>query len=83
MLMNKKKLGIAFIYAAAVLIMLSILFLFNLIRFRFAYTTAAFGFLLYIIGILLTREGRLTAYRIAMVVVSVALIGVAIVREVF
>ena len=80
--MKKRTLGIAFIYCAAVLIMLSILFLFDLIRFRFAYTTAAAGFLLYIIGTLLTKEGRLTAYRIMLVVVSLVLIGVAIVREV-
>lgn len=81
--MKKRTLGIAFIYCAALLIMLSILFMFNVIRFRFAYTTAAVGFLFYIIGIFLTREGRLTAYRIAMIVVSLVLIGVAIAREVF
>lgn len=81
--MKKRTLGIAFIYCAALLIMLSILFLFNVIRFRFAYTTAAVGFLFYVAGIFLTREGRLTAYRIAMIVVSLVLIGVAIAREVF
>jgi hypothetical protein len=81
--MTKKTGGIIFIYCAAFTIMLSILFLFKVIRFRFAYTTAACGFLLYIIGLFLTREGKLTPYKIAMVVLSFILIGVAIIREVF
>ncbi len=81
--MNRRTLGIVFIYFAAVLIMLSVLFLFELIRFRFAYTTAALGFMLYIVGTLLMKEGRLSRYRIAMIVVAIALIGVAVVREVW
>ena len=81
--MKKRTLGIALIYCAALFIMLSILFLFNVIRFRFAYTTAAVGFLLYIGGTLLMKEGRLTSYRIMMIVVSLVLLGVALVREVF
>jgi hypothetical protein len=78
----KKTLGIIFIYSAAVLIMLSILFLFKVFNVNYPYTTAAFGFLLYIIGLFLTREGKLTAYKIVMVIVSVLLIFVAIAREV-
>jgi hypothetical protein len=62
--------------------MLSILFLFNFIKFDFAYTTAAFGFLLYIVGLFLTREGRFSAYKIGMIALSVGLIILAIVREV-
>ena len=81
--MTKKTGGIILIYCAAFAIMLSILFLFKVIRFRFAYTTAACGFLLYIIGLFLTREGKLTPYKVAMVVLSFILIGVAIIREVF
>jgi hypothetical protein len=81
--MTKKTAGIIFIYCAAFAIMLSILFLFKVIRFRFAYTTAAGGFLLYIIGLFLTREGKLSPYKIAMVVLSFILIGVAVIREVF
>jgi len=80
--MNRRTLGIIFIYFAAVLIMLSILFLFELIRFRFSYTTAAVGFMMYIVGTLLMKEGSLSRYRFAMIVVALALIGVAIVREV-
>jgi hypothetical protein len=78
----KKTLGIIFIYSAAVLIMLSILFLFKLIRMNYAYTTAAFGFLLYVVGLFLTREGKFTPYKIGMIVVSILLIFVALMREV-
>jgi len=78
----RKTLGIVFIYTSAVIIMLSILFLFHIIRFPFAYTTAAFGFLLYVVGMFLTREGRLSAYKIAMIVIALILIFLAIVREV-
>ncbi len=77
----KKTVGIVLIYSAAVLIMLSILFLFKIIRFDYAYTTAAFGFLLYIVGLFLTREGKLSPYKIAMIVISAVLIAVAIIRE--
>jgi hypothetical protein len=81
--MTKKTGGIILIYCAAFVIMLSILFLFKVIRFRFAYTTAACGFLLYVVGLFLTREGKLTPYKIGMVVLSLLLIGVSIIREVF
>ena len=80
--MNKRTLGIVFVYTAAVLIVLSILFLFELIRFRFAFTTAAVGFMLYVVGTLLMKEGRLSRYRIVLVVIALALVVVAIVREV-
>ncbi len=62
--------------------MLSILFLFKIIRVPFAYTTAAFGFLLYIVGIFLSREGKLSPYRIGMIVISLLLIVLAITREI-
>ena len=81
--MNRRTLGIVFVYFAAVLIMLSVLFLFEIIRFRFAYTTAAVGFMMYIVGTLLMKEGRLSRYRIVMIVVAIALIGVAVAREVW
>ncbi len=77
------KLGITLTFVSAVLIVLSILFLFKLIRFPFPYTTAAFGFLLYIVGTLLSREGKLTGYRVVMLSVSVLLILVALYREFF
>lgn len=77
----KKTVGIVLIYSAAVLIMLSILFRFNIIRFDYAYTTAAFGFLLYIVGLFLTREGKLSPYKIAMIVISVILIVFAIWKD--
>jgi hypothetical protein len=80
--MNRRTLGIVFIYFAAVLIMLSILFLFEIIRFRFAYTTASAGFMLYIAGTLLMKEGRLTGYRIVMIIAALALIAFAVVKEV-
>lgn len=78
----KRTIGIVCIYSAAFLIMLSILFLFNVIRFRFAYTTAAFGFFLYIMGLFFTREGKFSLYKIVMIAVAVFLIFVAVVREV-
>lgn len=78
----KRTIGIVLIYSAAVLIMLSVLFLVGVINVRFKYTTAAFGFLLYVIGLFLTREGKMTTFRIAMVVVSVLLIFVSIIREI-
>ena len=81
--MNRRTLGIVFVYFAAVLIMLSVLFLFEIIRFRFAYTTAAVGFMMYIVGTLLMKEGRLSRYRIVMIVVAIVLIGVAVAREVW
>ena len=77
------KLGITLTFVSAVLIVLSILFLFRLIRFPFPYSTAAFGFLLYIVGTLLSREGKLTGYRVVMLAVSVLLILVALYREFF
>jgi hypothetical protein len=67
---------------AAVLIMLSILFMAGVIDVRFKYTTAAIGFLLYVVGVFLTREGKLKPYRIVMVVVAVILIFVSIIREI-
>ena len=81
--MNKRTLGIVFVYFAAVLIMLSVIFLFEIIRFRFAYTPAAVGFMMYIVGTLLMKEGRLSRYRIVMIVVAIVLIGVAVAREVW
>lgn len=80
--MEKKTAGIILIYSAAVLIMLSILFLFRLIRVPFAYSTAAFGFLLYVVGMFLSREGKLSPYRIGMIVISLLLIFLAITREI-
>jgi len=77
----KKTVGIVLIYAAAVLIMLSILFMFKVIRFRYVYSTAAFGFLLYVIGLFLTREGKFSLYKIAMIVISILLMFVALGRE--
>ena len=79
----RTKIGIIFTYASALLIMLSILFLFRVIKFPFPYSTAAVGFLLYIIGMLLSREGKLTAYRVVMLAVSGLLILVALYREFF
>jgi len=78
----KRTIGIVFIYSAALLIMLSILFLFNVLSFSHAYSTAALGFLFYIVGIFLTREGKLSAYKIGMLVLAVILIFLAIVREI-
>jgi len=77
----RKTIGILFIYLAATLIMLSILFLFNILRFNYPYTIAAFGFLMYIVGLFLTREGKFSAYKIAMITIAVLLIFVAIVKE--
>jgi uncharacterized membrane protein len=77
----RKNVGIALIYLAAVLIMLSILFLFDVIPFRFAYTTAAAGFTCYVVGMFFSREGR-SPYKIAMILVGVILILVAVVREI-
>ena len=80
--MNRKTIGIVLIYTAAVCILLSILFLFGLIPFRLPYTMAAFGFLLYVVGIFLSREGRFSAYKIAMIVLSLLLIFLAVTREI-
>lgn len=80
--MNRKTIGIVLIYTAAVSILLSILFLFGLIPFRLPYTMAAFGFLLYVVGIFLSREGKFSAYKIAMIVLSLLLIFLAVTREI-
>ncbi|GEM_PF-1994226 len=79
---NRHKLGIIFTYAAAVFIMASIVFLFGIVPFRFPYSTAAFGFLLYVSGVFLTREGRFTPYKFGMIGVAILLIVLSIVREV-
>ena len=79
--MTKKTGGIILIYCAAFTIMLSIIFLFKKRVFEYPYTIAACGFLLYIIGLFLTREGKLTPYKIVMVVVSLILIGFAILKD--
>lgn len=80
--MNRRTIGVVLIYTAAVCILLSVLFLFNLIPFRLPYTMAAFGFLLYVVGIFLSREGRFSAYKIAMIVLSLLLIFLAVTREI-
>jgi hypothetical protein len=80
--MSRKTLGTVLIYAAAVCIMLSILFMFKLLPFRLPYTVAACGFLLYVIGLFLSREGRFSLYKIGMIVLAVLLIFLAITREV-
>ena len=80
--MSRKTIGIIFIYAAAVCIMLSILFMFGILPFRLPYTVAASGFLLYVVGLFLSREGRFSPYKIAMIVLAVFLIFLAITREV-
>lgn len=77
----KKTVGIVCIYTAAVLIMLSILFMFKVLRFRYVYSTAAFGFLIYVVGLFLTREGKFSVYKILMIIVSILLIIVALGRE--
>ena len=79
----RKTLGIVLIYAAALLIMFSILTMFDLIPFDYGYTVAAVGFACYIAGMFLTREGRFSAYTIAMMVVGVLLVAYALFREVF
>jgi len=81
--LSRKTIGIVFIYTAAVCIMLSILFLFRIMPFRLPYTMAAFGFLLYVAGLFLSREGKLSPYKIAMIVLAVLLIILAVTREVF
>ena len=78
----KRTIGIVLIYSAAVLIMLSILIMVGVINARFKYTTAAFGFLLYVVGLFLTREGKMSTFRIGMVVVSLLLIFVSVIREI-
>jgi len=78
----KRTIGIGLIYGASIFIMLSILFLFNVLKFNHAYSTAAFGFLLYIVGIFLTREGKLTVYKIGMIFLSIVLIFLAIIKEI-
>ena len=80
--MTRKTVGIVLIYTAAVCILLSILFLFGLIPFRLPYTMAALGFLLYVVGIFLSREGKFSAYKIAMIVLSLLLIFLAVTREI-
>jgi len=80
--LSRKTIGIIFIYAAAVCIMLSILFMFGILPFRLPYTVAASGFLLYVVGLFLSREGRFSPYKIAMIVLAVFLIFLAITREV-
>jgi hypothetical protein len=80
--LNRRTIGVVLIYTAAVCILLSVLFLFNLIPFRLPYTMAAFGFLLYVVGIFLSREGRFSAYKIAMIVLSLLLIFLAVTREI-
>jgi hypothetical protein len=80
--LSRKTIGIIFIYAAAVCIMLSILFMFGIIPFRLPYTVAAFGFLLYVVGLFLSREGKFSPYKIVMIVLGVFLIFLAITREV-
>jgi hypothetical protein len=78
----KRTAGLILIYFAAFLIMLSILFLFKVVRMPYPYSTAAFGLLAYIVGLFLTREGgRFTPYKYAMIGVSVLLIVVALLRE--
>ncbi len=79
---TRRLVGIIFIYTAAVLIMFSILFLFKVIHFPYAYTTAAFGFLVYIVGMFFSREGKLSAYKVAMIIVAAVLIAVAVFREI-
>ena len=78
----KRTVGIVLIYSAAVLITLSILIMVGVINVRFKYTTAAFGFLLYVVGLFLTREGKMTTFRIGMVVVSLFMIFVSIIKEI-
>lgn len=80
--MQRKTVGIVLIYTAAVCILLSILFLFGLIPFRLPYTMAAGGFLLYVVGIFLSREGKFSAYKIAMIVLALLLIILAVTREI-
>ena len=77
----KRVIGISFIYLAAVAIMFSIIFLFNVIKFDHAYSVAALGFLLYIVGVFLTREGKLTLYKISMIILAVVLILLALFKE--
>jgi hypothetical protein len=43
---------------------------------------AAVGFLLYVVGLFLSREGKFSIYKIAMIVLAVLLIFLAITREV-
>ena len=80
--MNKKTLGIILIYTAAVCIMLSILFLFRFIPFRLPYTMAAVGFLVYVVGLFLSREGKFSPYKIAMIALAILLIILAVTREI-
>lgn len=80
--MSRKTLGTVFIYGAAVCIMLSILFMFRVLPFRLPYTVAACGFLLYVVGLFLSREGKFSPYKIAMIVLAILLIFLAITREV-
>ncbi|RKX99773.1 MAG: hypothetical protein DRP54_06635 [Spirochaetes bacterium] len=79
----RKNIGIALIYSAALLIMFSIISLFEVIKWNYAYTTAAFGFILYIGGLFLTREGRFSIYKIFMLIIAVILVFMALVREIF
>lgn len=79
---TRRTVGIVLIYTAAVLIMLSILLLFKVIRFPYAYTTAAFGFLVYIVGMFFSREGKFSAYKVAMIIIAAVLIALAVFREI-
>jgi len=78
----KRTAGIILIYIAAVAIMLSILLMFDVLPYGHAYTVAACGFFIYIIGTFLSREGSFTLYRMIMVIVAIFLIIVAIIREI-
>jgi len=78
----KKIVGIVFVYIAAITIMFSVLFLFEVITFSHPYSVAAVGFLFYIVGVFLTREGKFSAYKIGMIVVAVILIFLAVYREI-
>ena len=80
--MGRKSIGIALIYAAAVCIMFSIVSMFNVLHVRMPYTIAAFGFLLYVLGLFLTREGKFSTYKIAMIALAILLIFLAIFREI-
>jgi hypothetical protein len=78
----RKTIGIVLIYAAAVLILFAIMIMFDLIPFAYGYTVAAVGFTCYIAGMFLAREGRFSAYTVAMIVVGLLLVAYALFREV-
>jgi hypothetical protein len=77
----KKTIGIVLIYVAAVLIVFSVMTTFDIITFEYGYTVAAVGFACYIAGMFLTREGKFSAYTVAMIVIGVLLIVYALFRE--